>query len=515
MILFRLILALSMGSIYVLGYAPFNLWLFSLLAVFILLIMLYRQSGRQGFFISWFFGIGLFGSGASWIYNSLFVYGGINLEISTIITVLFCVGMALFYGLFGLFYCLFNYQRRGIFSRFTVPLAMQIMSFASLWTLLELLRAHIYVGFPWLLLGNALIDTPLAYWAPIGGAFFISFLALITLASFFHLLLLVPTIYVFRNQSKAFILLLIALAPWAIGFRLQFYEWTVPSGKPIINVAIIQANTPQELKWDASQFDAISEVYYRMTGEQTHQDLIVWPEAAIPHVYTSGDQVYTPVDSLARQTNTTLIIGSLRAGSDQQTYNSILMAGARLAGIQPIYDKRTLVPFGEYVPLQSYLDRWLRLLNLSIHSITPGKNPTPFQTSDWKIASSICYEITQAQYIARLSRGSHFLVTLSNDSWFSDSLGPHQHNHLARMRALENQLYLIRSTNNGVTSVIAPNGRITAQLPQFQQSVLTTQIIPRQGVTFYQLGGDIPVIIISAMLSLASFIIYRRNRKRI
>lgn len=514
MILFRLILALAVGSIYVLGYAPFNYWFLSLLAVFVLLVLLYRQGYWRGFLIAWSFGIGLFGSGASWIYNSLFIYGGIASEISTLITALFCVFMALFYGLFGLFYCLFNYQRYSIFSSFVVPKIMQIISFASLWTLFELLRTHIYVGFPWLLLGNALVDSPLSHWAPIGGTFLIGFLTLITIASLFHLLLLVPTIYVFRNQPKAFTLLLIILAPWAIGFRLQFFEWTQPIAKPI-DVAIIQANTPQELKWNETQLGAIREVYYRITREQTHQDLIVWPEAAIPYVYKEDDSFYNPIDFLARQTNTTLIIGSLRIDSDLRTYNSVLVAGARLAKVQPVYDKKTLVPFGEYVPLEGYLSQWLSLLDLSIHTITPGTNFAPFQTSEWGIASSICYEITQGQYIARLARGANFLVTLSNDSWFSDSLGPHQHNHLARMRALENQLYLIRSTNNGVTSVIAPNGKIVAEVPQFQQRVLTTQITPRQGWTLYQFGGDIPMILISAVLSLVSLIIYRRNQKKI
>jgi len=514
MISFRLILALGAGSVYVLGYAPFNYWPLSLFAVFILLALLYKQGYWRGFFISWFFGIGLFGSGASWIYNSLFIYGGISSETSTLITGLFCICMALFYGLFGLFYCLFNYQRYSIFSDFVVPKTMQIASFASLWILFELLRTHIYVGFPWLLFGNALVDSPLAHWASVGGVFLIGFLALITIASLFHLLLLIPTIYVFRNQSKAFILLLIILAPWAIGFRLQFFEWTQPIAKPI-DVAIIQANTPQELKWNESQLGAIKEVYYKMTREQTHQDLIVWPEAAVPYVYEDNDNFYNPIDFLARQTNTTLIIGSLRIDSNQQTYNSILMAGARLPKIQPVYDKKTLVPFGEYIPLEAYLSQWLNLLDLSVHPISPGTKSAPFQTSEWKIASSICYEITQGQYIARLARSSNFLVTLSNDSWFSDTIGPHQHNHLARMRALENQLYLIRSTNNGVTAVIAPNGKVIAKIPQFQQRILTTQIVPRQGVTLYQLSGDIPMILISVILSLVSFIIYRRNRKKI
>ena len=514
MIFFRLTLALAMGGAYVLGYAPFTFWFFAPFAVIIVLSCLHNQRAWNGFLIGWFFGIGLFGSGVTWIYNSFYVYGNIQMETATILTVLFCLFMALFYAAFGYFYCLFNYQRRSIFSKFNVPVALRIISFASLWTLFELLRSHIYVGFPWLLLGNALVDSPLAYWAPLGGTFLVSFLCLLTIASTFHLLLILPTIYVSRNQIRAAILLLIALFPWAIGFRLQYHNWTYPSGGPI-NLAVIQANIPQEIKWDDKELLGITETYHKLTRRETTKDLIVWPEAAIPYVYTKNSNYYSTIDFLSRQTNTTLIFGSLRAERKPSIYNSIFVAGAGTNRIQPVYDKRTLVPFGEYIPFQYYLERWLAFLKLSVFNITPGKNPLSFLAREWRIAPSICYEITKGQYIARLARNSHFLITLSNDSWFGDSLGPHQHMHLARMRALENQLYLIRSTNNGITALVAPNGKIASQLPQFQQRILSTSLYPRQGTTPYQVTGDIPVSLICLSFSLFSFLFYRRTRKTI
>ena len=245
MTFFRLTLALAVGAVYVLGYAPFNLWFLTPLSVLLFLSCLFNQNARAGFFIGWAFGIGVFGSGVTWIYNSLYTYGNMSIELATSLTIFFFLFIALFYGFFASLYCLFNYRRRSIFSNFDIPILINILSFAALWTLFELLRSYTpYLSFPWLLLGNALIDTPMAQWAPIGGTFLISFLCLISIAAFFHLVRFLPSIHVRRNQYKAFILLLIFLSPWAIGFRLQYYNWTREVGEPI-SFTVVQANIPQ------------------------------------------------------------------------------------------------------------------------------------------------------------------------------------------------------------------------------------------------------------------------------
>lgn len=515
MILFRLTLALAAGGIYVFGYAPFNLWFLTPSAILLLLGCLHNQKAAKGFLIGWSFGIGLFGSGVSWIYHSLHVYGEMSVELATALTILFCLFMALFYGICCSLYCLFNYSRRSIFSSFNVPILIRILSFASLWTLFELIRAHTaYISFPWLLLGNSLIDTPLAYWAPLGGTFLIGFLCLLSIAALFHLLLFLPSIYVRRNQYKVLVLILLILFPWAIGFRLHYYEWTHAVGNPIA-FTVIQANIPQDVKWDKQHLAKISDIYYRITKEHQDRDLIVWPEAAVPYVYTQQSDHYDSLDFLLRRTNTTLVFGSLHAAADSAIYNSILVAGAGAPRIQPVYAKKTLVPFGEYVPMQKFVNAWLPSLSLTNFNLAAGQDPRAFSVGDWRIAPSICYEITQGDYIARLARDAHFLITLSNDSWFGDSLGPHQHMHLARMRAVENQRYLIRSTNNGITALVAPNGKILSRLAQFQQGTLTKTLSLHQGRTPYQLSGDLPIIFISLIFSLVSFLFYRRALKKI
>ena len=515
MILFRLTIALAAGGVYILGYAPFNLWPLTPVAILLLLGCLHNQQTSKGFFIGWVFGIGLFGSGVTWIYHSLNVYGDMSTEVASVLTIVFCLFMALFYGIFCCFYCLFNYSRRSVFSNFNIPILIRIISFASLWTLFELIRAHTaYISFPWLLLGNAFIDAPLAHWAPIGGTFLVSFLALISIASLFHLLFFLPTIYVRRSQYKIFVLIFLVLFPWAIGFKLQYDEWTRATDKPITFTAI-QANIPQDIKWDSKHLARISDVYYRITQQHQDQHLIIWPEAAVPYVYAHQIDYYDSLDFLLRHTNTSLVFGSLQAESTSTIYNSILVAGAGTPSIRSVYAKNTLVPFGEYIPFKKLITAWLPSLALTSFSITTGKNPRSFSVGPWQIAPSICYEITQGQYIARLARDAHFLITLSNDSWFGDTLGPHQHMHIARMRALENQRYLIRSTNNGITALVAPNGKIVSRLAQFQQRTLTETLNLHQGRTPYQITGDLPIIIISLVLTAVSFLSYRRALKKV
>ena len=239
------------------------------------------------------------------------------------------------------------------------------------------------------------------------------------------------------------------------------------------------------------------------------------PKLPSSYIYEEHSDYYASLDFLLRQTNTTLVFGSLFAESRSEIYNGILVAGARTTGIKSVYAKKHLVPFGEFVPFSELVDAWLPTGSLTSFDTSPGKNPRPFIVGDWQIAPSICYEITRGGYIARLARDSHFLITLSNDSWFGDSLGPHQHMHLARMRALENQRYLIRSTNDGITVLVAPDGKVVSRLAQFQQKTLNGKLNLYQGRTPYQHTGDLPIIFITLSFCLLSFLSYRHALKKI
>ena len=514
MIFLYIILAPIAGSLFVLGYAPFNLWFMPLVSIFLLLVALDQQSKGKGFIVGWMFGLGLMGSGVSWIYNSMHLYGDLNLEIASAFTALFCIGMAFFYALLGYIYGALAHGKRSMFNTFNMPILVRILIFASLWTLLELLRSYLWTGFPWLLLGNAFIDTYLSSWAPLGGVFTISFAAVLTVAIFYHLLRFLPVLYVRRNQYRFLTLLLIGALPWAIGAQLRNYDWTKIRDNNI-SVLLVQANTQQETKWRPEQIGSIADMYYRLSVDHTDKQLLVWPEAAVPYLYPDGMNYYASLSQLLTSTGTALVFGSLHRHADGRIYNALFSAGAGSQGVKPVYYKRILVPMGEYVPLQAFVQKWLPYLYLGSYTLTAGsRDQKAFPLGDWQVAPSICYEVTNAQYIARKARHSDFMLSVSNDSWFADSLGPHQHLHIARMRAAENQRYLIRATNNGVTAIIDHQGRLVDTLPQFQTRVLTSYVVARDGATPYQIARDIPIAALTLILFLFGLYVYRREMKK-
>ena len=408
-----------------------------------------------------------------------------------------------------------TYQKRSMFRNFKIPILTKILLFSSLWTLSELLRSHISVGFPWLLFGDAFINTYLAHLAPVGGVFFVSFFGVLTVATLFYLLCLIPVIYVRRNQYRCLFFLFLFAVPWAAGIGLQNYEWTKTSGRNI-PVVLIQANIPQDAKWLKNKRTEIAEQYQRMSLGHTDKSLLVWPEAAVPYIYPEGADYYDKLDHILRSTNTALVFGSLHRVQNGDIYNGLFTAGAGSSGITPVYYKHLLVPMGEYIPLESFLKQWIPFLDMGTYRVTSGSaDQEAFMLGDWKIAPSVCYEITNPQIIARKAADSDFLLTVSNDSWFADSLGPHQHMHIARMRALENQRYLIRSTNNGITAITDHRGKFVAKIPQFQENILTADIIPRSGTTPYQTAGNLPVASLSLILFLFGIYTHRRAMKKI
>ena len=502
-------LSLIAGGIYVLGYSPFDLWFMPLIAVFVLVACLHNQRHWQGAIIGFSFGIGLMGVGVSWIYNSINTYSSSSSDQAAILTALFCLAMALFYAVFGFVYCYLNHSRKNMFTIFNSPLLLRVVSFPAIWIILELCRSHLFNGFPWLLMGDSMIDTYLAVWAPIGGSFLVGFFAILSVVILFHCMRYIPSIYVLSYQYRLFLLILICIIPWAIGARFSEYLWTEVDGKPV-TIAAIQGNIPQERKWDINYINEIADTYSRATFINSNNQLVIWSEAAVPYVYPAGNSYYSNLHHRLKLTNTTLIYGALREDKEQKIYNSIFIAGA--AGERrKVYDKNVLVPFGEYIPLYNIVTKLVPFLDINLYDTSAGNNPSSFQVGDLIIAPSICFEITLGSYVSRIAKDSNVLLTISNDSWFGDSLAPHQNIQIARMRAIENQMYLIRVTNNGITAVVNPYGKVTARLKQFQPGALKTSVIPRKGWTPYQFAGDIPLASFCVLILFIGIVKRRRS----
>jgi apolipoprotein N-acyltransferase len=261
----------------------------------------------------------------------------------------------------------------------------------------------------------------------------------------------------------------------------------------------VQGNVPLRDKWDATQRDAVLERYRQLSVDAPPSRLIVWPEAAIPTLLNRIDPAYLKsLRDFARDRGTDFLIGVLEYDAERREfYNSAAVIGAN----EGTYRKRHLVPFGEYVPLKP-LFRWMmNSLQIPMSDLTPASSPqTPLTVAGRRIGVSVCYEDAFGEEIARALPQAAFLVNVSEDAWFGDSLAPHQRLQMARLRALETGRPMLRATNTGPSVVIDDRGRVSARAPQFQAYVLHTEVQPMRGSTIYVTLGDWLAVALALLL---------------
>ncbi|WP_348815539.1 apolipoprotein N-acyltransferase [Halomonas sp. H10-59] len=482
--------ALIAGGLTTLAAAPFSWWWLAPLAAALVYAGLYRQSARQALLRGWCYGLGLFGSGASWVYVSIHDYGYTSAPLAFFLTALFVASMALFVALpMGLF-------RRLMPAR---PTALAGgLGFVGFWVLMEWIRTWLFTGFPWLLLGSTQVDSPLSALAPLGGVYMLS---LVVAASGVLLTELA------RPRPLA-ALPLVAL--WGLPWLLP-NQWTSPTGDPL-NVALLQGNLPQEIKWlPEGQRQAVN-TYLGMTGDleataPVEPDIVIWPEAALPMFEDQAQPIMARAQA-ALAPETALLTGILQRDADGRFFNAVSAYG----NASGAYRKAHLVPFGEYLPLESLLRGAIAFFDLPMPAMTPGPDTQPPMTAaGHTLGNAICYEIIYADLVAERARDSELLLTVSNDSWFGDSIGPHQHLEMARLRALENGRYVMRATSNGITAIIDDQGRLLDQLPQFETARLDGQVQPMQGLTPFTRTGSWPTWLVAGLMLLAGALWRRRD----
>lgn len=484
-----LILAPLAGALVTLSLAPFHAWPAGIASAALLAYLLCTCSRGQALWRGWLFGLGLFGTGASWVYVSIHVHGNASPLLAGLLTALFCMGLALFHALFGWVYVRFVRALPG----------GMLIGFPVLWVLFEWLRSWVLTGFPWLLLGYAHIDTPLAGWAPILGVYGLSFICALTGVCLF-------LAWRSRQPVACTTYAVIVAVLWVGGGILRPIQWVAQASEKPLSVAIYQPNIPQENKWDRSYYEGILAQMRAATQPLLGHDIVVWPEAAIPNIYQRARDYLDPIARRAALTDTALILGiPNRPEGEDRIYNSVIALGHA----DGRYFKRLLVPFGEYVPLEYYLRGLIDFFNLPMSFMSPGPAAQePLLAGAFRVAPSICYEVVYPDLVAAGARRAELLITVSNDSWFGRSIGPLQHLQMASMRALENGRYLIRGTNNGVSAIIDHRGRLLARSEQFVETTLVGQVEPMIGRTPFGTFGSTPVVAGSALALLLMLLMY-------
>ena len=375
-----------------------------------------------------------------------------------------------------------------LYRRFIGP-RWALLTFAGAWVLGEVLRTYLFTGFPWLLVGSSYVDSPLASWAPVGGVYLLSLLVVLTGTL---------GVEVLRRQWWAALpLAAIWLAPLALP-----HQWTTPVSEPT-RVALLQGNLPQLLKWTPEGQRTAANTYSELTRDVADEaDLILWPETALPMIDSQARPVLERVQANL-PVDTALLTGIVQLDEDDRYFNSVIGVG----NVEGSYQKEHLVPFGEYLPLESLLRGAINFFDLPMSSFTKGAaDQTPMQAAGVAIGNAICYEIIYPELVAQRAADSGVIVTVSNDTWFGASIGPHQHLQMARLRALENGRYVVRATSNGITAIIDPRGNVVDRAPQFETTYLTGEFYAMEGLTPFTRLGSLPVWLLAGLLLLPGFV---------
>ncbi|WP_299874413.1 apolipoprotein N-acyltransferase [uncultured Cocleimonas sp.] len=484
----------------VLSFAPFNFFPVSYITLAVLFYLLILSNDRaQTVKLSWAFGIGLFGAGISWVFQSMYAFAQAPFLLAALFTFLFVLALALQIALFGL---ITSYFKK------CSPVTKLLFVYPAAWVLIEWARGWLFTGFPWLYVGHSQIDTWFAHIAPVGGSLMVSWVVAIISGAL---------VVIFTPRNNGSVLRLNRTAGTCVitflvgtAWYLSAKDWIVPEGETL-KVSLLQGNIAQEKKWLPENRVPSVERYMEMTRENWDSDLIVWPETAIPGRFADfKDFVLKPMQQEALDNNTNLLIGGFRETTDGQVENSTLVLGKN-ADATSFYSKRHLVPLGEYIPFLEYL-RWLdRWINIPFNNLSKGEESGLLNIGKHQAQISICYEDVFGEEIIKDLPEADYLVNMTNDGWFSHSLQPYQHMQIARFRALESGRYLLRATNTGVSGIIDHKGKILHTMPAYEQGVVKGTITILSGTTPYVKYGNYLVVLPSFLLLMLIFLFMRRN----
>ncbi len=475
--LIHLLIAFVTGATMPLAFAPFHFWPVAILAPALLIFQLdFMRTGRQAFSLGCVWGLGYFGFGVSWIYNSLHQFGHAPAVVAGGLTGLMVVTLSLFIALALALYHRLQHRYPARWAVWMLPL---------IWFSMEWMKGWVLTGFPWLSIGYAHLASPLAGFAPIIGVYGVGSLSI-----------LISLLMVRWKQDKHWKVLLAILFIGLLGQGLRMVEYTRPEGAPL-DISMVQGNISQDLKWRRDMRDKIIDKYWRASQPYLDSDLIVWPEVAIPGRSEDMQPVLKSMTKTLRQHHTRLLSGIVVSDwMKREYYNSMLMLGAG----RGVYHKRHLVPFGEYYPLRGLI-LWMRkYIDIPMSDMTPGpQQQAMMSVKGVNIGVSICFEDVFSRDINRDLPQANILLNTSNDAWFGDSLAPHQHLQIAQMRALETARPMVRATNTGSSAFIDYKGKIVTALDQFKLQTARAKIQGRSGatpfVTFAKLQPWLAVLI--------------------
>lgn len=496
-VLFGMAAALSLPPLYILpGLVGFAGWL---------QLAMKATSRQNAFLIGWSFGLGYFTVGLYWIAIAFFTdaekFGALAVPAIFLLSAV----MAIFPGFAGLVLGL---------TRPRHPVAAAI-ALAIAWTIAEWLRAHFLWGFPWNLVGYVWIGVlPVSQAAAWIGIYGLSALTVLAAALF-------VTTVAFEGRARwaGPAISIAALAMLALAGTLRLAGAEVEHQENI-RLRLVQANIAQHHKWDPDLRAESFRQHLDMTASPAAQPIthVIWPETASAYIL-NDDEVARDMISKVVPKDGLVITGFNRfdlSGEPQRAWNS-LGALDEAGTITEVYDKHRLVPFGEFLPWRNILSLiGLKKITVGTIDFQPGDGAVTLEVGDLPPFSPlICYEAIFTGDVVDPNDRPAWLLNITNDAWFGRSSGPYQHLAMARMRAIEEGLPLVRSANTGISAIVDPYGRIEAELGLGETGVLDAPLPkPLSQQTFYAGWRQIPILLMVVIGVVIIFVIEKLFKNR-
>jgi len=437
-------------------------------------------SPGQAFLLAYICGILWYAGTCYWIYETMRQYGGLSAAMAVVALFLFCCYLGLYHGLLGLLL--------GLLADPSRDYRRALAATPFLWVAVELARTRV-TGFPWNLLGTAQVDNAalcrIAEWTGVYGISFEIVLVNVALAAAF----LVP-------RAKRGAMLAAAVAAAAVLQAGTLIETPVASADH--KALLLQQNIPVAANWTPAYFQQtlsqLAAISAKAASDSTNIGLIVWPESPSPF-FTNDLRFRTVVSEMARQSKAWVVTGAIGTanappgGGNSQVFNSAALVSPNGEWTER-YDKIHLVPFGEYLPFPR-LFAFAAGLTKEVGEFGRGDSRAPLDGGGEKLGVFICYESIFPDEVRQfVARGAQVLVNISNDGWYGDSGAYAQHLNQTRMRAIENNRWLLSVADTGVTASIDPWGRVTARIPRKQRTTLAASYGLTSVTTFYSRHGD-------------------------
>jgi apolipoprotein N-acyltransferase len=471
--------AFVFGLIGIFAFAPFSIKPLILISyAYLIRSILFDNTHTFKKLISW--AIGHWGFGMSWLIVSVYYYGETSILISLVIFFLLTLFLTLCFGL-----PLITLKYR-LFSSKVGSKHLKIFSISSLLILFELSRYYLLNGVPWLIPGTVFLDTKIQFiysFIGVTGGSLIVYLVSTSIAIFWDI------------RYRIFLASLLLFIPNINNINDTEFD---------LKVSIIQPSSDPFQKYNLGYKSYIENNILDLVKDVSPaSQIIVLPEAELPYSIKSND--FRGFVKRISKYNKDIIMGVWNY-QDKNLYNSLINLST-----QEIYNKQHLVPFGEYIPFISSLRGVIDFFDMPMSNVTKGSNIQENiqlnAISKEKFAPLICFDIAFGNTVRKANISSNFMINISNDTWFGRSMGPYQHLEITRIRAIENNKWVIRATNDGVSAIISNKGTIVDKIDKNVSGVLNSGINYTYNRTIYSHYGHHAPVIFALIVVLTSFII--------